>query len=468
MSELATSIDALVAAATACADSARQHVGGLTDDELVAHQRQVGSIIRLVELSAAALASEVAHRSRRELGYSGLAQRLGARTPQSLVQNVSGASAATARRLVSLGGLIADAASPDQTLAEPWLQPLARAARMATLSGEAVEVIRSGIGTPSDTVSSTQLGEISAILVDESRTLTIERLAARARELRDEVDAAGVALREKRQRELRYLRITPLPDGMSRLAGLLDPESAAILVTAVDSATSPRRGGPRFVDPADKAAAVALLADSRTNAQLALDALIDLVDVATRSSASKKLGARRPAVRVLVTQRDLDKRSMATTPSGENHGMGHLEGSGSAVSLATVDRHACDGGLQPILFDDDGQALNLGRTQRLHNSQQRIAIAARDGGCIGPDCDRPPSWCEVHHINEFSRGGMTDLADGVLLCRHHHLLIHNNGWSVSLINGRYWLTPPPDVDALQRPIPLASKSPAMRRMLAAV
>ncbi|MEP6482771.1 MAG: HNH endonuclease signature motif containing protein [Rhodoglobus sp.] len=41
----------------------------------------------------------------------------------------------------------------------------------------------------------------------------------------------------------------------------------------------------------------------------------------------------------------------------------------------------------------------------------------RDGGCRFPGCDRPPSWCEAHHIVPWSHGGRTDLADGLLLCR---------------------------------------------------
>ncbi len=47
----------------------------------------------------------------------------------------------------------------------------------------------------------------------------------------------------------RFLHLTPQADGMTRLSGLLDPESAAVVGAAFDAATSPRRGGPRFVDP---------------------------------------------------------------------------------------------------------------------------------------------------------------------------------------------------------------------------
>src|SRR3546814_1221434 len=57
----------------------------------------------------------------------------------------------------------------------------------------------------------------------------------------------------------------------------------------------------------------------------------------------------------------------------------------------------------PILFDSAGQVVNVGRDQRLFTARQRIALSARDGGCIWPGCDRPPSWCEAHHIDEWQR-----------------------------------------------------------------
>jgi hypothetical protein len=72
----------------------------------------------------------------------------------------------------------------------------------------------------------------------------------------------------------------------------------------------------------------------------------------------------------------------------------------------------------------------------------------------------------VHHIHEFSKGGSTDVADGVLLCRHHHLLVHNNGWRITRLEHAYSLIPPPEIDPDQRAIPLRSKSAAVRRLTA--
>ena len=69
---------------------------------------------------------------------------------------------------------------------------------------------------------------------------------------------------------------------------------------------------------------------------------------------------------------------------------------------------------------------------------------------------------EAHHIVPWSEGGRTDLANGILLCKFHHLLIHNNGWEIYRVGTDYFLVPPKDVDPQQRPRPMPSKSAAMR------
>jgi len=113
-------------------------------------------------------------------------------------------------------------------------------------------------------------------------------------------------------------------------------------------------------------------------------------------------------------------------------GAGRVEGADMPVSIATVERIACSHGTVALAFDDDGQALNVGREQRLFTTRQRVALAARDGGCMFTDCDRPPAWCEAHHVEYWHRDvGKTDIADGILLCRYHHLLVHNNDWTIT-------------------------------------
>lgn len=204
----------------------------------------------------------------------------------------------------------------------------------------------------------------------------------------------------------------------------------------------------------DRARADAIETSPRTLGQLAVDALVELVDIAVRAPGNTMLGVRRADVRVLVTDTDLRNRT----------GAAWIEGQTASVSVATAERHACDGGFLPIRFSDDGQALNLGQSHRFHTARQRAAISARDGGCIATGCDRPPSWCEVHHINEYSKGGDTSVKDGVLLCRHHHLEVHNNGKRIKRDGDQYWLIPPPGSN--QPPTHLTTKSPAIRRLLA--
>lgn len=134
-------------------------------------------------------------------------------------------------------------------------------------------------------------------------------------------------------------------------------------------------------------------------------------------------------------------------------GAAQIEGQSARVSVATAKRVACADGYLSILFDEE-QPLDVGRNERLFTWRQRIALAARDGGCIFPNCDRPPAWCEAHHIEFWARdAGRTDIKCGVLLCRHHHMLVHNNGWEITLRDHRYWIVPPASIDPHQVPIP---------------
>jgi hypothetical protein len=119
-----------------------------------------------------------------------------------------------------------------------------------------------------------------------------------------------------------------------------------------------------------------------------------------------------------------------------------------------VHRLVCAGGVVPILFDDEGRSINVGRTQRLFTTRQRIAIAARDGGCLIVGCDRPPSWTEAHHIDEWdAHHGKTDVDDGVSLCRHHHMWVHDSEARILRRGARYELHRPGEP-----PISLTSRS----------
>lgn len=427
----------------------------LSDSDLIESQRFLAEISRRVDAAAAVIAAEIRLRSSRELGYDGLAQRMGARTPELLVQQLTGATAREAQTLVRVGGLMSATASPSpHTDAPLWLRDVAAAVAAGRLSIDAADVIRAGLGDPDEEVTAAALTDAAAILLRDAASCTVERLAAQARDLRHELDLARVQQRESDLRDRRYLRLSRQADGMTRITGLLDPESAALVASAYDGATAPRRGGPRFVDRAARDRAEELLRDERTTEQIAVDSFVELVRLGGAVDSTAIIGSTPPAVRVLVTDHDLRSR----------RGVARIEGQSEAVSIQTAERHICEAGTVPVLFDGK-QVVDVGRELRLFTKRQRIGLAARDGGCRFPGCDRPPSWCEAHHINEWYRDhGRTDVADGVLLCRHHHLLVHNNDWRVIRQGDDYFVVPPAAKDPQQRPIPAPSKSAAMRQL----
>lgn len=435
---------AFAALAASSASFAAPAVDGLSDAELMQAQRSLAEVRRRVDAWSASVAAEIAHRSRNELGDAGLARRVGARSPELLVQKLSGTSAREANAMVRVGVVMSEPSA---------LEAVGAAVSAGHLSLEAADVIRAGLGNLDPAVPVQSVVDAAESLVRDAGSLRVEKLAARARERGAELDEQHVLDRERALRDARYLRITPQLDGMTRLSGLLDPESAAVVVAAYDGATSPRRGGPRFVNPDEVTRAEALVADPRTTEQIAVDAFVELVRLGT-NAAPDIVGAKPPAVRVLVTDRDLARRA----------GGGWIEGQTVPLSISTVERELCNRGTVPVHFDSDGQVVNVGREQRLFTARQRIGLAVRDGGCRFPGCDRPPSWCEAHHIDEWFRDrGRTDIADGFLLCRHHHLLIHNNDWRVTREGADYFL-----VDPARAPIAAPPKTRVVERALAAV
>src|SRR6059036_2771891 len=109
---------------------------GLSDGELLQAQRSLAEVRRRVDAWSASIAAEIANRSRHELGDTGLARRLGARTPELLVQRLSGSSAREAHTMVRVGVLIAEPSS---------LDAVGSAVAGGRLSLDAADAIRSGL-----------------------------------------------------------------------------------------------------------------------------------------------------------------------------------------------------------------------------------------------------------------------------------------------------------------------------------
>ncbi len=499
MSTLAIAFDTALAAAIAAVVRIPGDVStakAFDESTLLGIQGRLGDLARLIDSRSAVFAGEVAFRSRRELGYQGLAQKEGFRTAEQLIQHSTGSSRRAAATLVTAGTMVHEAtiefvADPvtgevpiEFVAREPWLAAVGAAVASGVLAIDAATAIREGLGSialpgigaaegcrdddDSIGVTEAQLTDAVHVLLAEAigddgiHRLNADALLRRARELRDELDEAGIAERERIVYEQRAFRRVRRPNGASRFILDGDLETSAWLDDLYDKLTSPRRGGPRFVDPTDAQWANNIATDPRATDQYVHDAVIgilrkgvdtDFAETSERAGASRIVGSRPPSVRVLVTEESLRLRV----------GHGRIEGTNTPISIGTVERLICTSGTVPIAFGNDGNVINLGRESRLFSSRQKAALAARDGGCLWSDCDRPPSWTEAHHINQWARDhGNTDLADGILLCRHHHLLLHNNGWDIARQDHDYWLVPPPDIDSHQTRRLLTSKSAALR------
>ena len=441
--------DAPLAEATRALEGVRlDSLERCSDGQLLDLIAQSAQHERLARAHSAILAGELSRRSAPELGHDGLAQKLGHRTPQNLIQATTGATSRDAAQTLRVGAL---------AHSHPWLAPIAAKIAEGVISTDAADAIRSGLGNPGQGVTPELLADAAVRLGEAAATVDADRLFVRARELRDDLDAAGLIDRERAAHEAREFRLHRLPDGTVRIVWRLDPLEGSVLSEVYDRATSPRRGGPSFVSDQERAQQIA--DDPRTTEQLASDVFYGLVTAGAEVEPSHLLGRGAPAVRVTVTERELIART----------GHGRLRTGQLAVSIETVERLACTQGTIPVVFDAHGQPLDVGRERRLFTPRQRIALEERDGGCRWSGCDRPPSWCEAHHIEHWARDhGRTDVADGVLLCRHHHLLLHDHHWEIERRGpGRaeYWLIPPPDRPECE-PQRLETKSRALRELLA--
>ena len=116
---------------------------------------------------------------------------------------------------------------------------------------------------------------------------------------------------------------------------------------------------------------------------------------------------------------------------------------GVRLSDGTTRLLCCDSVLHALVRDRAGIALQLAAKVRFATPAMRRAAMVRDGGCVFPGCDAPPSWVDLHHVIHWQDGGPTEMSNLASLCRHHHGVTHRNGWSMTAASGEWftWTTP---------------------------
>ena len=96
------------------------------------------------------------------------------------------------------------------------------------------------------------------------------------------------------------------------------------------------------------------------------------------------------------------------------------------------------------LFDGvDGRPLYLGRAKRIATADQRIMLHAKDRGCTAPGCTAPGYLCEVHHVEDWAGGGLTNIDTLTFACAPHHKLL-DQGWTTRKLptGDTQWIPPP--------------------------
>lgn len=291
-------------------------------------------------------------------------------------------------------------------------------------------------------------------LVDEAKLYTMARYATAsqlARMISSFRAAAGTRIKAEARRRFRL--ITRDDDPMTGVTGHLPAEEAAIQ-RARDLNSTPPTTEINRNDPDDHDA---------TPPYTDADALLDVCQhyVATAVTEDES-GEDRSLVIIEIAAEQLgaDEHNVPAgihpTPRTElvevpshagpdpSTGSGHGIDTGRAPSLRsevctvrgaggiephTAQRLICTGSVLGTVIDQHGDVLAMGRTRRLVSKRQRRALHLRDQLCQYPGCWRD-RHLQAHHRVPWSQGGATDLANLILLCRFHHVVVHEGGMRI--------------------------------------
>lgn len=308
------------------------------------------------------------------------------------------------------------------------LQGRARSVRSGTAGREVARVEAAAEfdeftqGARSGAIGGDQLDSLSRAAKrldeDERRQLNTAELARAAVELpADEFDrrvkaaaerarndhGLSKAVADRKRSEFRHW-FDPV-SGMGKFSGQLDPERYEMVHTAIDRTVS----------------ALAAKTEGRTKQDeaLAADAFVELLAGASPTGRSGP-----PEILVVVDEQ--------TLRHGPHEDSIRQTANGNSVPPETIERLACDATLRRVVLDGRGVPIDVGRRYRTATDAQWAAIKAIHSDCAWDGCDRPITWCQLHHIHEWERGGSTDLENLIPLCSRHHHQVHEGQWKVCL------------------------------------
>lgn len=207
------------------------------------------------------------------------------------------------------------------------------------------------------------------------------------------------------------LSISKTFGGRTMINGNLSSAAAETVVNALHALTDP---------PADN--------DQRTPGRRRADALVRMAELALaqlHGAGPARPVRTRPAVTIVIDW-----------PTLASHALGRMDAEYTgSIHRSDVERLLCDSVVTRVVTGPKGLPIDVGRARRTIPTRTRQALVVRDEGCRYPGCGRPPGWCDAHHVIQWQHGGRTDLANLVLLCDHHHHVVHQPGWVVKFDGG---------------------------------
>ena len=326
---------------------------------------------------------------------------------------------------------------------EPLFAPLVEAMADGWLSMTKAQVIERAVdalpGNPDLRARGLQT------LLEEAKRLDATELRKAGRYLVHVIDpdsedrAAERALdREERAAHLhRHLTVAPDHAGGAWIRGRCSTEDAALIRSTLMPLAAPIPSGTATCDPAtcDLPGCTHDGRDPRDHGARLLDALLESC---RRLQTAELLPDQHGATPRLMVLMGYDQLRTGLGPA--------VTETGETLSGTAVRRLSCEADLIPAVLGSPGEVLDVGRLQRLVTAAIWKALVIRDRHCRFPGCTRPPLMCHAHHIKHWADGGPTSLDNLLLLCGHHHRLVHSGPWQIHQPTpGQFDFDPPPGI-----------------------
>jgi len=372
--------------------------------------------IRLLYADALELVADLEHhRVAAEAGYSSLSAFLG---------DLLRINPKKAAQMIAQAGQVAETVTPTGHVTPAPLPHIREALREGLIDGEHIDAVADTLKKVPDWASLADRELLESTLAEQAR-MSHPLLVRRAGDhllVRLDQDGDNPRVEDEQAEPVNMLKYQRKRDGRMAFRGEIEPEAAEEFQELLDAFGKPQPLADGVADP-------------RPVWQRHGDAFTDIIHRAAQGDDLPTRGGEKPHISVFLDLNTLtDAVGTATLDSG------------AALCPSAVRRIACDAEIIPIVLGGDSEPLDVGRKYRTVTPAQRHALVARDRGCAHPGCDRPPRWCDAHHIVWWKFGGDTNIDNLVLLCRRHHRQMHHSEWDVAMVGGRPMFYPPKWLD----------------------